>query len=1016
MTSKPKKNIMSKKNFIQQKQSIPPKNCPLQKQSKKSLPRKNMGAFVHRDHNKSNRRGPSKGVGTCSGKNLLKQSTFADVNDQRIQKSKRILKTLNRHNSSYHYDMLDLHPLYDLWMKQKNKAWVRAILSSVWRRNQDKAPRDLLEDSFTLPESDCELLGDELLGEQHKSLRKNENLSHRTEERAEIEWRNLRRPYVCYVFDTIRWILLSLTALIRWILLSLTACQVQEMPMQYMVVAVFELGFLFAFHVALRSQTVTAQSLTSLTCLPTTIEECVKAAFAELWKETILDEQNNAANVDKRNNAANVDKRNNAALDSQMAFGSSSSPNQVKSSPSGSGQYKAWFHLPVTLNPRFTRQLLGHKSKENFEKRSTLGQSAPEKSTTLEHALGRLPIDDRYDNGWNPELGKEMKEFKTEERQVEQKIGEAERIVVGDPRVKMKAAFAQLLLDNILDSGESVNHDINGESQMDPDPNDPNSSPSQVNSSRSGSGEAREERHHVLEQLGDAHIEDNEGRSTTLQDALGRLSIEETSPKREQVSVQGKDPAGPPQEISPSDRAGGDQENKTNKDGDNRRNDNIDELLKKEEDIVDTGGNCSLPVKKEIIVRALEQALIEGIRAARLASREQPCRQLSKVEIIDLQKLEVRGSESEASEAEVSESEGSKSEASEQDSDEFSASSSDTPVQNITNKQSSIEAVQDLPTVSAGELERNEGAPSARQKGGPNHNDISSNSREHFQRRSRISTRTSRVSKSTQAHDQPITEEPDSEEADSEEKQNFEHITYHVMFDKLTLEADSDDKVQVKNESGNNGQRTNESSREVAVLSSESGGGGVQEEEQKHQQVNRQRQPLSDASLTGEEAQLHTLSMKQHFALMVAARLVPVVSVFSDAGDLEEQDKLRNTLLTMKIDAKAISEIQQSIVSTPSQVKPTNDRKTYKAVVSEKSVHSSHACASDNVGSNRPSSNMPSSNLPKSYGTGLTSGVTGHEGGEDDLCMWMRYELLINKVDAALGNYPHLRTKVFYCT
>jgi len=169
----------------------------------------------------------------------------------------------------------------------------------------------------------------------------------------------------------------------------------------------------------------------------------------------------------------------------------------------------------------------------------------------------------------------------------------------------------------------------------------------------------------------------------------------------------------------------------------------------------------------------------------------------------------------------------------------------------------------------------------------------------------------------------------------------------------------------------------------------------------------------------GEKTQFRKLFMKHNFATTVAARFAPGLSLFSDAGDLMEQDKLRNTLLAMKIDAKAISKIQQSLVNAPSQVKPTNNHKNYKSVVSQRSVYTSYGCVSDNMGSKipsrwTPSGNLTSSNLPTSYGTGLTSGVTGHEGGEDDLCMWMRYELLMNQVDAALGNYPHLRTKVFY--
>jgi len=168
----------------------------------------------------------------------------------------------------------------------------------------------------------------------------------------------------------------------------------------------------------------------------------------------------------------------------------------------------------------------------------------------------------------------------------------------------------------------------------------------------------------------------------------------------------------------------------------------------------------------------------------------------------------------------------------------------------------------------------------------------------------------------------------------------------------------------------------------------------------------------------GEKTQFRKLFMKHNFATTVAARLVPSLSLFSQDGN-EEQAKLRNTLLAMKTDAKAIRKMQESIVSARSRVKPTSIQKNHKSVVSEKSVHTGCGCVSDNMGSKipsrwTPSGNLTSSNLPTSYGTGLTSGVTGHEGGEDDLCIWMQYELLMNQVDAALGNYPHLRTKVFY--
>jgi len=132
------------------------------------------------------------------------------------------------------------------------------------------------------------------------------------------------------------------------------------------------------------------------------------------------------------------------------------------------------------------------------------------------------------------------------------------------------------------------------------------------------------------------------------------------------------------------------------------------------------------------------------------------------------------------------------------------------------------------------------------------------------------------------------------------------------------------------------------------------------------------------------QSQLHAPSGKQTFASMVATKLAP--------NDQVQQDKLKNALSNLKFDVMAIHEILAA--------KPTRD---HKSVTGENGGAKSHSATSAIV----------SRHLATSLGTGLTSGVTGHEGGDDDLCMWMRYELLMNKVDAALENYWHLRTMVF---
>jgi len=302
----------------------------------------------------------------------------------------------------------------------------------------------------------------------------------------------------------------------------------------------------------------------------------------------------------------------------------------------------------------------------------------------------------------------------------------------------------------------------------------------------------------------------------TLEGALERLSIEDsdTSSKRDKVSGRGKDSAAQPQGISPS--------------GDNKSDENVDEMAKKEEDVQ--------------LVKALAYEARQSIEK----TIEQLCAQSSKSEIDS----ESEGSESEASEAEVpeleaSESGASESESSEQDSSQPSAYSSDTPQQSITNKQNSIEPMQGLPRVSAGELEWNEVVYSTRQKGRPNHEDMSNskwtNGRQHSQRRSQIPklnvsrspATTNRSSNLTKLSKQP------HEDEDSEEVQNFEN-----GFDKLNLEEDSDDRVNHKYGTGANLQRSNDTNSEVEGLSSESESGSVDLEEEKHQQWYSQPEAL----------------------------------------------------------------------------------------------------------------------------------------------------------------------------
>jgi len=305
----------------------------------------------------------------------------------------------------------------------------------------------------------------------------------------------------------------------------------------------------------------------------------------------------------------------------------------------------------------------------------------------------------------------------------------------------------------------------------------------------------------------------------TLEGALERLSIEDTSSKRDKVSGRGKDAAAQPQGISPS--------------GDNKSDENVDEVAKKEEDVQ--------------LVKALAYEARQSIEK----TIEQLCAQSSKSEM---------DSESEGSESEASESEASESESSEQESDSSqpSASSSDTPQQPVTSKHNSIEPMQGLPRVSAGELEWNEVVYSTRQRGRQNHEDMSNskwtNGRQHSQRRSQIPklnvsrplAATNSVSKLTkfginQSHAKPIAEKTDSsEERDSGEKENFQQ-----RFDQLTLEADSDDKVNHEHGSGENFQRSNDTNSEVDLLSSENESGSVDLEEERYQQTDRQLQALS---------------------------------------------------------------------------------------------------------------------------------------------------------------------------
>jgi len=272
--------------------------------------------------------------------------------------------------------------------------------------------------------------------------------------------------------------------------------------------------------------------------------------------------------------------------------------------------------------------------------------------------------------------------------------------------------------------------------------------------------------------------------------------------------------------------------------GDNKSDENVDEMAKKEED-----------------VQLVKACAHEASRHSIEKKSEQLCTQSSKSEMDS----ESEASESEASEAEVPELEGSESEGSKQESDSSqpSASSSDTPQQAITNKQNSIEPMQGLPRVSAGELEWNEVVHSTRQRGRPNHEDMSNtNCRQHSRNStaghsqipklnvSRALAATNRFSKLTklskQSHGQPIAEEGDSsEDKHSEENQNFQN-----RFDKLTLGGDSDDKVNHEHGSGENFQRNNDTNSGVELLSSENESRGVQQEEEKNQQTDRQLQAL----------------------------------------------------------------------------------------------------------------------------------------------------------------------------